>query len=121
MAFQSINPANGDVLASYEEMKPEEVQEVIGKTHTAFLSWRCASFDDRAEPMRRAAQILRKNASEYARLMAREMGKPVRDGIAEAQKCALGCEFYAKNASRFLGRELVATEARNSFIQMCNR
>jgi succinate-semialdehyde dehydrogenase/glutarate-semialdehyde dehydrogenase len=116
MAFQSINPANGDVLATYEETRPEDVPEIIGKTHAAFLWWRCAGFDDRAKLMRQAAQILRKNTREYARLMAREMGKPVRDGIAEAQKCALVCDFYAENASRFLARESVATEARNSFI-----
>ncbi len=48
--------------------------------------------------------------------MAREMGKPVRDGIAEAQKCATGCDFYADNAERLLARETIATEARSSFV-----
>src|SRR5205823_11000594 len=48
--------------------------------------------------------------------MAQEMGKPVRDGIAEAQKCALACEFYADNAEKFLAREPVKTEARESFV-----
>ena len=50
--------------------------------------------------MRKAAAILRAEAHDHARLMAREMGKPVRDGIAEAQKCATGCDFYADNAER---------------------
>ena len=116
MSFQSINPANGEVLATYEEMKPDQLPGLIGKVHDAFLAWRRTSFDDRAKLMRQAAHVLRKDASEYARLMAREMGKPVRDGMAEAQKCAIACDFYAENAARFLGRELVATEARNSFI-----
>jgi succinate-semialdehyde dehydrogenase / glutarate-semialdehyde dehydrogenase len=116
MSFQSINPANGEVLATYEEMKPDQLPGLIGKVHDAFVSWRRTSFDDRAKLMRQAAQVLRKDASEYARLMAQEMGKPVRDGVAEAQKCALACDFYAENTARFLGRELVATEARNSFI-----
>ncbi|HEY7943428.1 MAG TPA: NAD-dependent succinate-semialdehyde dehydrogenase, partial [Casimicrobiaceae bacterium] len=62
------------------------------------------------------AEILRAEAHDHARLMAREMGKPTRDGIAEAQKCALGCDFYADNAARFLERETIATEARNSFV-----
>jgi succinate-semialdehyde dehydrogenase/glutarate-semialdehyde dehydrogenase len=66
--------------------------------------------------MRKAAQLLRAEAHDHARLMAREMGKPVRDGIAEAQKCAAGCDFYADNAERFLGRETIATEARSSFV-----
>jgi succinate-semialdehyde dehydrogenase/glutarate-semialdehyde dehydrogenase len=66
--------------------------------------------------MRRAAEILRAEASELAHLMAREMGKPVRDGVAEAQKCALTCDFYAENAARFLAREPIKTEAGNSFV-----
>src|SRR5467141_1725567 len=66
--------------------------------------------------MRKAAETLRANAAEYARLMAQEMGKPVRDGVAEAQKCALGCDFYAEHAERFLAREPVAIEARKSFV-----
>jgi succinate-semialdehyde dehydrogenase/glutarate-semialdehyde dehydrogenase len=48
--------------------------------------------------------------------MAQEMGKPLRDGIAEAQKCATGCDFYAEHAARFLAPEPVATEARKCFV-----
>ena len=60
--------------------------------------------------------MLRSNAAEYARLMAEEMGKPVRDGVAEVQKCAVGCDYYAENAERFLAPEMVKTEARKSFV-----
>src|ERR1700726_4055720 len=66
--------------------------------------------------MRRAADVLRGNAREYARLMAEEMGKPIRDGIAEIQKCAGGCDYFAENAERFLAPEPVATEARKSYV-----
>jgi succinate-semialdehyde dehydrogenase/glutarate-semialdehyde dehydrogenase len=116
MTFQSINPANGEPIASYEEWQPHQVQDVIGKVHAAFLAWRHTSFEDRAVPMRKAAQVLRENATRYGRLMAEEMGKPLRDGIAEAQKCALACDFYADNAARFLAREPVATEAPPHFV-----
>ncbi|HEV8554642.1 MAG TPA: NAD-dependent succinate-semialdehyde dehydrogenase [Casimicrobiaceae bacterium] len=116
MAIESINPATGERLKTYAEMPRDAVDDIIGKTHEAFLAWRRASFEERARPMRGAAQVLRKNAETYARLMAEEMGKPVRDGIAEAQKCALACEFYADNAEKFLARESVKTEARESFV-----
>jgi len=66
--------------------------------------------------MRNVAAILRDEAGALARLMAQEMGKPVRDGIAEVQKCASACDFFADNAARFLARESVATEARASFV-----
>jgi succinate-semialdehyde dehydrogenase/glutarate-semialdehyde dehydrogenase len=116
MTLRAINPATGEVLATYDEMTPAAVGVIVSAVHEEFLQWRRASFAERAEPMRRAGEILRANAGEYARLMAREMGKPVREGIAEAKKCAAVCDFYAENAARFLDREPVATEARKSFV-----
>jgi succinate-semialdehyde dehydrogenase/glutarate-semialdehyde dehydrogenase len=66
--------------------------------------------------MRRAAQILRDRAEEYGRLMTLGMGKPVRDGRAEAQKCAWVCDYYADNAGAFLQEEVIETDARKSFV-----
>jgi succinate-semialdehyde dehydrogenase/glutarate-semialdehyde dehydrogenase len=116
MAIESINPATGERIRTYEEMPRAAVDDIIAKTHAAFLAWRGTSFDERAQRMRAAARILRTKADAYARLMAQEMGKPIRDGIAEAQKCALGCDFYADNAEGFLARESVETEAHASFV-----
>src|ERR1700674_5098172 len=116
MPIQAINPATSEVLKTYEEMAPATVKDIVSETHEAFLGWRHTTFSDRAGLMRKAAEILRVNAGEYARLMAQEMGKPVRDGVAEAQKCALGCDFYAEHAERFLAREPVTIAGRNSFV-----
>jgi succinate-semialdehyde dehydrogenase/glutarate-semialdehyde dehydrogenase len=54
--FQSINPTNGEPIASYEEWQPHQVQDVIGKVHHTFLEWRHTRFEDRAVPMRKAAR-----------------------------------------------------------------
>jgi succinate-semialdehyde dehydrogenase / glutarate-semialdehyde dehydrogenase len=116
MAIKAINPVNGKVFASYEETTPSVVGAIISNVNEAFLKWRRTSFEERATLMRAAAQVLRGKAGEYAHLMAQEMGKPVRDGVAEVEKCATGCDFYAENAARFLAREPIATEARNSFV-----
>ena len=116
MAIKAINPATGEVFESYDEAAPDAVNRIIGEANDAFLDWRKRPVAERAIPMRKAAAILRAEAHDHARLMAREMGKPVRDGIAEAQKCATGCDFYADNAERLLARETVATEARSSFV-----
>jgi succinate-semialdehyde dehydrogenase / glutarate-semialdehyde dehydrogenase len=116
MTIQAINPATSEVLKPYEEIAPATVEDIVSKTHEAFLGWRRTTFSDRAGLMRKAAEILRAHAAEYAHLMAQEMGKPVRDGLAEAQKCALGCDFYAEHAERFLAREPATIEARKSFV-----
>src|SRR6266481_1439734 len=116
MAIKAINPVNGKIFATYDEMTPSVVSGIISDVHEAFLKWRHTSFEERAAMMREAARILRGKAGEYARLLAQEMGKPVRDGVAEVEKCASGCDFYAENAARFLAREPILTEARNSFV-----
>src|SRR5438105_12780079 len=116
MALQAINPATGQAVAAYDELSAEAVQGIIADTHQAYLRWRATSFPERLTLMRDAAEVLRGNAREYARLMAAEMGKPIRHGIAEVQKCAAGCDYYAQHAERFLAPEPVQTEARKSFV-----
>jgi succinate-semialdehyde dehydrogenase/glutarate-semialdehyde dehydrogenase len=66
--------------------------------------------------MHEAAKVLRENAGKYADVMAREMGKPIRDGVAEIQKCAAACDYYADNAEQFLATEPIKTEARKSHV-----
>jgi succinate-semialdehyde dehydrogenase / glutarate-semialdehyde dehydrogenase len=116
MAIESINPATGEKLETYAEMSRAQVDDIVAKAHQAFLGWRQTSFDERARYLVAAAQILRNKAETWARLMAHEMGKPLRDGIAEAQKCAACCEFFAGNAAQMLAREPVKTEGRTSFV-----
>ena len=114
--FTSINPATGKEIASYDEMERAEVARIIERANAAFLDWRKKSFAERAKPMKAAAKILRDKAPEFGRLMAEEMGKPIGDGIAEAQKCATGCDYFAENAEKFLAREEIATDAAKSFV-----
>ena len=116
MALQAINPATGKTIQTYDEMTPAAVSEVITQTHTTFQDWKHTTFAERARVMQRAAHILRENANEYAVLMAQEMGKPIRDGRAEAEKCAWVCEYYAEQAETFLQPEIIPTDASKSFV-----
>ena len=116
MTIKALNPTTDETIKEYGEMTPEEVKGVIGKSHETFLSWRRTSFAERAGLMKNAAQILRDNADEYVKLMAQEMGKPVRDGRAEVEKCAWVCDYYVGEARKFLQPEAIETDARRSFI-----
>jgi len=116
MGIEVVNPTTGEHVRSYEEMSPDEVREVVAAAHEAHLIWRRAPFSERAELMSAAATLLRDRSDEYARLMAIEMGKPVRDGRAEVEKCAWVCDYYAENAESFLAEEPVETDASESFV-----
>lgn len=112
----AINPATGKIIQTYEEDGAQEVADKITATHQAFLSWRETTFPQRVEKLRNASQILSNKKEEYAALMAREMGKPIRDGRAEIEKCAWVCDYYADNALTALQPEIIETDARISYI-----
>ena len=116
MAIESINPATGETLETYPEMTPSEVDAAIEQAHETFLTWREVPFAERAQLMRGAARALREQQEDHARLMALEMGKPVKEGRAEIEKCAVTCDYYADNAERFLAPETIDTEASKSFV-----
>lgn len=116
MAITAMNPATGELIKEYKEMTPAEVEDIIKSVHAAFLNWRQTDFAKRADCMKKAAQVLRRQATTYAQLMAQEMGKPVKDGRSEAEKCAWVCDYYAEHAEKFLEAELVETDARRSFV-----
>ena len=116
MAIQSINPTTGATIQTFEEITQEEVRHAIEQSHSAFLSWKKTSFTDRSVLMKKAAGVLRSRAEEFARVMAQEMGKPVKEGRKEAEKCAWVCDYYADHAASFLAPDYIETEARSSFV-----
>lgn len=116
MAIESINPATEEKIKSYPEMSNEEVSRILEESNHDFEAWRDTSFGHRSKRMKKAAEILRANKEEYAKLMTSEMGKPIAQGRAEVDKCALCCDYYAEEAENLLARELVKTDASKSFI-----
>src|SRR5437016_7726532 len=112
----SVNPATEEVLASYPPFDQEAVERALDEAQDAFRAWRARSLDQRAVPMKRLAALLRERSDRYARLMTLEMGKPITEAKAEIEKCALGCDFFAENAERFLAPEIVKTTAQKSYV-----
>jgi succinate-semialdehyde dehydrogenase/glutarate-semialdehyde dehydrogenase len=89
---------------------------LLGRANTSFQSYRTTSFKERSSRMNRVAGILMERRREFAELITREMGKPIREAEAEVKKCAWVCEFYASNAETFLESRVVLTEAEESRI-----
>jgi succinate-semialdehyde dehydrogenase/glutarate-semialdehyde dehydrogenase len=116
MSMHVINPTNGQTIASYPTLSDEDAVKKIEQAHRQFQDWRETSFEERAEKMNKAAEVLRQNKDKYARLMTLEMGKPIKDARSEVEKCAWVCEYYAEHAAAFLADETVKTEASRSFI-----
>jgi succinate-semialdehyde dehydrogenase / glutarate-semialdehyde dehydrogenase len=116
VALESINPTNNKLIQSYQEHTKDEVERNLVAANDAFAKWRRVSFAERAKYLNAAAEILRKRKEKYSKLMAIEMGKPFAQGVAETEKCAWVCDYYAENAGRFLLPESIATDATKSFV-----
>ncbi|WP_323675242.1 NAD-dependent succinate-semialdehyde dehydrogenase [Halorubellus sp. PRR65] len=103
--MERVNPATGETIETVETHTDAEVDELLGAAHERYLSWRDVPMHERCELMANAADVLRDNKEEYARLMTEEMGKPITGARGEVEKCAWVCEHYAEHAQTYLQDE----------------
>jgi succinate-semialdehyde dehydrogenase/glutarate-semialdehyde dehydrogenase len=103
--FRAVNPATGELLREEPEHSDAEVRERLEGARAAVAAARDRPVPDRCEPLRRIAERLRVEKTRWARLMTEEMGKPIAQGEAEAEKCAAVCEWYAEHAPGLLAPE----------------
>jgi succinate-semialdehyde dehydrogenase/glutarate-semialdehyde dehydrogenase len=116
MGIASINPANGELLKTFQPLTDDELAIKLDKAAAAFVVHRETSFAYRAERMIRAAEILENEKEDFGRMMSLEMGKPIQAAIDEALKSAWTCRYYAEHAESFLADEAVETSASESYI-----
>ncbi len=117
MALQSLNPATGQLVASFEEWSPAQVRAAVEKADAAFSAWRQRAISSRGRLLLGVRDILLADKAGYGRLLTEEMGKPIKQAVAEIEKCAWACEYYAAHAARLLKKEKVATDASDSFVR----
>jgi succinate-semialdehyde dehydrogenase / glutarate-semialdehyde dehydrogenase len=116
MSIATINPATGKTVRTFEAFSAARVNESLDRAVATYQQHRRTSFADRASRMRKAAAILDAESSELGRLMTLEMGKPIKAAVAEAEKCATACRYYADNAERFLADRNIEMEGGSSWV-----
>ncbi|NVJ45893.1 MAG: aldehyde dehydrogenase family protein, partial [Cytophagia bacterium] len=116
MALQSINPFNNQLEAEFEEHSDAYVQPALERSETVFQAWSAESFSNRSKLFIRLAKYLKEQKEHLASLMTTEMGKTVSEGIAEVEKCAWVCEYYAENGEKFLKDEPLPMDTGKAFI-----
>jgi acyl-CoA reductase-like NAD-dependent aldehyde dehydrogenase len=114
--IETINPATGKVIGSYNSMSIEEVNQKTKHARISFEEWKNLDISERCTYMRRLGRVMKKNKEDYAKLITEEMGKPIRQSLAEIDKCAWVCDYYSEHAESFLRDELIPTEFRKSFV-----
>jgi succinate-semialdehyde dehydrogenase/glutarate-semialdehyde dehydrogenase len=117
MAIATVNPATGEQLKTFVPLTATELDLKLAQAQIAFHHYRKTSLAQRATWLQHAATVLEKHRDTYAHLMTVEMGKPITSAIAEVEKCAWVCRYYAENGAQFLADSIVQTDASRSFVR----
>ncbi len=117
MGIATVNPATGETLKTFKPLTDEQIEEKLATAQSSFEQYRQTSMEQRSEWLIAAAEILERDKEKFAQIMTTEMGKPIKGAIAEAQKCAWVCRYYAENAPKFLADTPVSTDATSSFVR----
>ncbi len=116
MSVEITNPWTGQVDYRYDYVDQAKVEQVLAKSRAAFGPWSALSLEQRAEYLERTAGQLREHRERIAGIMSAEMGKLKREALGEIEKCAGACEYYARNAAKYLHDQPVPTEATRSYV-----
>lgn len=116
MSFQSINPYDQQPLRTYRADSSVVVERKLKRADRAFADWSALSLAERIVYVRRVGQYLIDHKQLLGELITAEMGKTRREAVAEVEKCASGCTFYADHAGSFLADQVIETEAHRSFV-----
>lgn len=117
MAIASINPATGEKIKEFSPIEDAEIEKRLARADTAFRKFRGTTFIQRSELLEGVAELLFQEKEKFAEIITLEMGKVFRDSLAEVEKCARGCRFYAENGERFLEEEPAQTDAAQSYVE----
>ena len=105
MAYTTTNPVTGLVEREFASLTPGQIDAAIGRADDEFSSWRALAVSERAAILLRVAQSYRARTEELARIIATEMGKPVRQGMGEVGLVADIYEYYATLGPALIGDE----------------
>jgi succinate-semialdehyde dehydrogenase len=114
---RSVNPATGETLATYPWATADDVERAISQADTGFRQWRRESVSHRAQKLRDLGAALRNRGEEMARMMSREMGKPILQARGEVAKSASLCDWYAEHGPAMLNAEPTLVEDHNAVIE----
>ncbi len=123
MEYQSVNPANGEILRSFDQHTDEQMLSALATAEKTFRSiWSKMAISDRAKIVGRAASLMLERKESLARVASLEMGKRISEGRSEIELSAAILQYYADNAETFLSPQIIETkigDARLEYPPVC--
>ena len=117
MTVETVNPATGKVEYTLELMDNAAVESILAAAESAFPQWSALPLAERGTLLRKVGAQLRSRREDIQKIMTAEMGKLRKEALAEVDKCADACDYYAEHAADYLRDQPIATEASNSYVR----
>lgn len=116
MGIATVNPATGETIRTFEPLSDGAIDHKIDQAQQTFEQYRHTSFEQRANWLNAAADLLEAEKERFGKIMTLEVGKPLAAAIGEVEKSALVCRYYAENGAKFLADVPIETDASRSFV-----
>ncbi len=117
MPIATINPATGETIKEFTSLTSAEIEAKIAQAASAFAHQKQTTFAERAARMTRVGELLRADKQAIAETMTLEVGKTLKASVAEVEKCADTCRYYAENAERFLADQPYVVDGATAFVR----
>ncbi|MFD2603026.1 NAD-dependent succinate-semialdehyde dehydrogenase [Flavobacterium suzhouense] len=114
--IKTINPFNNNFIANYQCLNGVEISDAISISQITFTHWKNTNVKERVDFIKTLGFVLTKQQHLLAKTCVLEMGKPLKQALAEVQKCGILCDFYAENAEDFLAPETIKSDAAESYV-----
>jgi succinate-semialdehyde dehydrogenase / glutarate-semialdehyde dehydrogenase len=116
MKLRSINPYSGKITGEFDAMSFADCRLSVSRARETFAQWRKLPLSERLKPVAKLASLFRDRKRNYAEIATTEMGKPIRQAIAEIEKCVVACDYYCQNSEEFLRDEIIETQFAKSYV-----
>ena len=117
MTVETINPATGKVEYTLELMDAAAIEVILAASKAAFPLWSSRPLQERGDLLRKVGAQLLARRDDIQKIMTAEMGKLRKEALAEIDKCAGACDYYAEHAAGYLADQPIATEAVSSYVR----
>ncbi|MDV6167312.1 NAD-dependent succinate-semialdehyde dehydrogenase [Flavobacterium sp. DG1-102-2] len=115
-SIETINPFNNNILAKHQYLSAIQVSDKLKINQKSFKKWGVISVNERLNFIKTLGFVLTKRQHLLSEKCTLEMGKPIKQSIAEVQKCKLLCDYYLENAEQFLSPLAIKTDGSESFV-----
>lgn len=117
MAYTTINPYNGELLAQFDTLTAEQLERKLAVAAQCYATWKTKTYAQRASVIAKAAELMHQRFDTLARKITLEMGKRINEARGEVKFSADIMAYYAKNAERFLAPQALEPSAGEAHME----